>query len=101
MKFNLATMGGITVITLFVSVRVCVCQLACYSTLFFKCGWIATKLEIVILICIWYFIFYVKRYEVHNYVKIVEMLNPLNTYFECIIIDFWYLKLFLWKCDAY
>ena len=44
---NLATMGGITVITLYVSVRVCVSTDLYHN--FVKCGWIATKLETPIM----------------------------------------------------
>ena len=81
MKINLATMGGITVITQYVSVYVCVCQLTysiaqccpmwmdCYKT--WNCD---TQ--------IWYFIFHCKRYQVH-----MSRSQKCEIYFERIIIE--------------
>ena len=81
MKINLATMGGITVITQYVSVCVCVCvNSPMLQHNFVQCGWIATKLEIVIPDMVFYLPLQAIRYICQGRIN-------MKTYFERIIIE--------------
>ena len=107
MKINLATMGGITVITQYVSVCVCVSTRLYYSTILSNVDGLLQNLKV------WYpdMVLYLPLQAISGtYVKVAEMLNLFWTHNHR---DFWYLakyipflhtpfyKLCLWKCDTY
>ena len=107
MKINLATMGGITVVTQYMSVCVCVSTHLCYSTMLSNVDGLLQNLKL------WYpdMVFYLPLQAISGtYVKIAEMWNLFWTHNQR---DLWYLskyvpflhtpfyKFSLWKCDTY